>query len=85
MTADDLAGWIAELRDRVARGELAGLGRIDMHGAMVPVELVVRIMLADLDDLDAEDVIPEQRHDPYAARRRQALLRDFRRLREQID
>ncbi len=77
--ADDLIDWIADLRGRVARGELAGMGAIDIDGVVLPVELVARIMLADL---AAEDVTPEQRHDPDAERRRRALLRDARRLHE---
>ncbi len=84
VSTGDLMDWIAELRGRLGRGELADLGSVDMHGVLLPIERAARILLADLADQDAEVVSPEQRHDPDAERRRQALLRDFHRLREQI-
>ncbi len=82
--ADNLADWIAELRARLARGGLAGLGPIDMHGVTQPVERVARFLLSDLDDLDAEDGACKRRYGLATPQRREALLADFRRLREQI-
>ena len=83
MEPQELDGWISGLRSRVARGELDGLGRIPLDGtAVLGVATVVRIMLADLDHFD--DLPPEQRQDLLVEARRRLLLRDFRRLREQI-
>ena len=66
---DDLAAWIAELRDRMARGVLA-------------VGEAARLMLADLDHYD--DLPPERRQDPLVEARRRLLFSDLRRLCEQI-
>ncbi len=84
MRADDLADWIAELRERVERGELAELEPFDPSGGTphMPGELVVRIMLADLDHYD--DLPPLYRRQPAVEARRRALLDDLRRQREQI-
>ena len=71
---DDLATWIADLRGRVARGELAALGRVELDGGI--------ILVADLDHYD--DLPPTWRRDLAVVARREALLRDLRRLREQI-
>ena len=80
---NELDEWISDLRDRVARGELDGLGPIPLDGAaVVGTETVVRIMLADLDHYD--DLPPEQRQDLLVQARRGLLLRDFRQLREHI-
>jgi hypothetical protein len=80
---DDLDGWIAELRGRVARGELDDVGPIPVDGAAVlGPAVIVRIMLADLDHYD--DLPPEQRHDLLVEARRRMLLRDIARLREHI-
>ncbi len=78
----DLAAWIAELRGRVARGELDGQGNIAVGRGVLAAGLAARIMLADLDHYD--DLSPEQRQDLLVETRRRLLLADFRRLREQI-
>ena len=79
----ELDAWISDLRGRVARGELDGLGTIPLDGAAVlGTATVVRIMLADLDHYD--DLPPEQRHDLLVEARRRMLLRDIARLREHI-
>ncbi len=80
---NELDAWISDLRGRVARGELDGVGAIPLDGAAVlSTATVVRIMLADLDHYD--DLSPEQRQDLLVRARRRLLLADFRRLREQI-
>ncbi len=79
---DDLAAWIADLRGRVARGELDGQGEFAVLGGRLAVGLAARIMLADLDH--DHDLTPEQRDDPFSVERRRLLFSDFRRLREQI-
>ena len=80
---NELDAWISDLRVRVARGELDGLGSIPVDGsASLGTVTVVRIMLADLDHYD--DLTPEQRQDPLVEARRRLLLADFRPLREQI-
>jgi hypothetical protein len=85
MGADsDLATWIGVLRARLASGGLADLSPMDLFDgtAILPGELVARIMLSDLDDLDH----PAGRRagDGAKMERRHALLADFRRLRELI-
>ena len=79
---DDLAAWIAELRGRVARGELAGLGTLDVDGRALPVARAARIMLADLDHYD--DLPLEHRREPPIVARRLRLLADLWELRAQI-
>ena len=80
---DDLATWIADLRSRVARGELAAPGRVELDGGIILVaELAARVLLADLDHYD--DLPPTWRRDLAVVARREALLRDLRRLRGQI-
>ena len=80
---DDLIAWIADLRARVARGELGGLGRVELDGGiMLTAQLAARILLADLDHFD--DLTPTQRRDLSVRARREALLRDLTRLRKQI-
>ncbi len=79
---DDLGAWIAELRARVARGELDGRGEFAVLGGRLAVGLAARIMLADLDHDD--DLTPEQREDPFSVERRRLLFFDLHRLREQI-
>jgi hypothetical protein len=80
---DDLAAWLAELRGRVARGELAGRGPIEVAGGtLASVELAARVLLADLDHY--EDLSLARRRDPLVVARRRLLLEDLRRLREQI-
>ena len=79
----ELATWIAELRSRLARGEFADGGPIEVGGvALSSVELAVKVMLADLDHYD--DLSLEQRRDLLTVARRRLLLEDLRRLREQI-
>jgi hypothetical protein len=58
-----LLAWVGRLRDRLARGELAGLGPLDAGGVALPGELFVRIMLADLQHHD--DLPPRLRRDPF--------------------
>jgi hypothetical protein len=84
METDDLEAWIAELRNRLARGELAGLGSVDMGDDSVVLsgELLVRVTLADFDHYD--DLVPERRHDGDVVARRLDLLRFLRRLRSTI-
>ncbi|MDP8923248.1 MAG: hypothetical protein M3O34_10295 [Chloroflexota bacterium] len=78
-----LDAWIAELRGRVARGELDDLPPIDMDGAPeLGTAAVVRILLSDLDDCEA--LTPEQRRDPLVIARRLYLLGDLWKLRAQI-
>jgi len=79
-----LEAWIDALRYRLARGDLAGLGPIDLVGAgHLPGEIVVRIMLSDLDDLD--DPVGSWGDDAaWRAERRWRLLGDFRCLRALI-
>ena len=79
----ELATWIAELHRRVARGEFADGGPIEVGGVTLPgVELAVRVVLADLDHYD--DLTLEQRRDLLVVARRRLLLEDLRRLRAQI-
>jgi hypothetical protein len=80
---DSLDRWTHDLRGHLARGDLAGLGAFDIgDGTMcLPGEITVRIMLADLVDLDN----PEGSWGGDAAwreERRRELRRNFRRLRE---
>jgi hypothetical protein len=82
---DELGRWIRDLRLRLARGDLAGLGSFDLGDGTdtLPAERTVRIMLADLDDLNQPsgswggDAL-------WREERRRLLCRDFRRLRELI-
>ncbi len=82
--ADDLDGWIGELRARLARGELADLNPLTVNQCIPPVpgELLARIMLADLDHFDDLDFMRRRAGDVVA--RRLALLEDLRRLRARI-
>ena len=84
MSHSDILTWITELRDRVERNELAGRGPIDFgYGTTtVPPERIIRIMLADLRDLDGAPV--RRRRWAAAMTRRLDLLKAFRRIREQI-
>jgi hypothetical protein len=67
---DALMAWIAELRARLDRGDLAQLPPVDIgHGTdILPAEHTVRIMLADLDDFD--DMDPNETADPVNVARR---------------
>ena len=81
---DELAAWIADLRTRLDRAELATLGPVDVgHGTdAVPAQDTIRIMLADLDDF--EDMTPDEANDPVNVARRDVLLTSFRILRTLI-
>jgi hypothetical protein len=81
---DDLGPWIATVRERLARGELADLGPMPVldRFAPLPGELVVRIMLADYEHYD--DLPLARRREPLIVAQRLALLADLRRLRELI-
>ena len=79
---DDLVAWIADLRARVARGELDGQGSFAVGGGKLAVGLAARILLADLDH--DRDLTPAQRRDAFSVERRRLLFADLRRLREQI-
>ena len=77
--------WIDGLRKRLAAGELARLAPIDLGDGTghLRSEVTVKVMLADLADLDD----PEGSWGGDAAwreERRRFLLADFRRLRELI-
>ncbi len=79
----ELATWITELRRRLARGEFADGGPIEVGDVVLSsVELAVKVMLADLDHYD--DLSLEQRRDLLTVARRRLLLEDLRDLREQI-
>ena len=84
-TDDGLDHWIAELRRRLAAGDLAALGPLDLDDGTdeLPGETVVRVLLADLDHLDR--LPPGTLGCDERRARRAELLRDFRRLRELID
>ncbi len=65
MPADDgLDRWIRDLRGHLERGDLAGIGPVDIGDSTggLPGELTIRIMLADLDHLD--DLPPVARGKP---------------------
>ncbi len=79
---DDLAAWIADLRGRVARGDLDGQGTVAIAGGALAIGLAARILLADLDHYD--DLPPEQRRDPLVMARRLPLLGDLWELRARI-
>jgi len=81
---DELAAWIADLRARLDRGELATLGPVDVgHGTQIlPAQDTVRIMLADLDGFD--EMPPDEADDPVNVARRDILLTSFRILRTLI-
>jgi hypothetical protein len=81
---NELAAWIADLRARLDRGDLATLGPVDIgHGTQIlPAQDTVRILLADLDELD--EVTPDAACDPVNVARRDVLLTSFRILRTLI-
>ena len=84
MPADDLAAFIADLRGRLERGELADRPPINLGNGLVlrDVELAVWIMLADVDRYAA--MPPELRRRPVIAARRRLLADNLRRLRERL-
>jgi hypothetical protein len=71
--------WLATLRARLNRGDLAALPPVDIGYGCLRGERTVRIMLSDLDDF--EDVAPDDADVP----RRASLLADFRTLRSLLD
>ena len=80
---DGLDRWIGDLRARLANGDLSDLLPVELgHGTRhLPAETTIRVMLADLDDLD--DPAGSGANDPeWRSTRRLALCKDFRRLRE---
>lgn len=81
---DEIKDWIAGLRARLAHGDLADIGPIDLgYGTRVmPAALTIQIMLADLDGCDDPVDRPDERRRDLA--RRASLLDDFRRLRMAI-
>ena len=83
-TIDPLKAWIGTLRDRLGRDGLAHVAPFDLGDGTggMPGERTIRIMLADLDHLDA--LPPEARDLSENRERRRALLEDFRRLRAVI-
>src|SRR5262245_45304491 len=82
---DNLLAWIAKLRARLDRGDLATLtpGNIGFRTGDPPAELTIRIMLADLDSF--ADMDPDEAADPVNIARRASLLADFRTLQFFID
>ena len=81
---DELAAWIADLRARLDRGDLATLDPVDIgHGTQVlPAQDTIRIMLADLDGFD--EMPPDEANDPVNVARRDILFTSFRILRTLI-
>ncbi len=79
---DHLVAWIAELRGRVAHGELDDLDAMAVGDGTLPVALVARILLADLDHDRA--LTPERRRSQFNVERRRALFADLRRLRDRF-
>jgi hypothetical protein len=76
--------WIAGLRARLERGDLATLTTVDIgHGnGGMPATHTIRVMLADLDRFEAMD--PDEAEDLVNVARRARLLDDFRFLRHFI-
>jgi hypothetical protein len=85
LTNQEIAAWIADLRARLDRGDLATLGPVDVgHGTdVLPAQDNIRIMLADLDGFD--EMTPDEANDPVKVARRDVLLTAFRILRTLID
>ena len=82
MLDDGLTHWISDLRGHLERGALMELPPFELgHGTRrLPGETTVRVMLADLDDL--EDPAGSAARDAgWRARRRLSLLLDFEQLR----
>ena len=83
MFHSDILTWITQLRNRVERNELDGHSPIDFgYGTTVPAERAVRTMLDNLSDLDGRRT--RAREWPAVMTRRLDLLKEFRRVREQI-
>lgn len=78
-----LEAWIAQLPDRLARGELDGVGLDGIDGAAtLGMATVARIMLAELDHLIG--LPPEQRREPLVMARWLHVLGDLWALRATI-
>jgi hypothetical protein len=79
-----LTDWIDALRGRLAQGDLAGLGPIDVGDGTghLSGEITIRVLLADLDDLDDPD--GSWRVGGARAERRRDLDAAFGRLRALI-
>ena len=77
--------WIADLRSRSNRGDLAKLGPTDFSDGLpaLSAEHAVKLMLADLDELD--EMTPDEAKDPVNIARRASLLADFRLLQFLLD
>ena len=84
LTNLEFTAWIADLRACLDRGDLATLGPVDVgHGPdILPAQATIRIMLADLDDLD--EMTPNETNDPINVARRDVLLTNCRILRTLI-
>jgi hypothetical protein len=80
---DDLDRWIRDLRTHLDRGDLAGLSPFDIGDGTLHItgERAIRIMLADLADLD-DPMGSTARDSRVRDVRRHSLLQDFARLRE---
>ena len=83
-STDGMATWIAGLRGRLARGELAALPPVRSAdgGSELPGEITVRIMLADLDHYG--DLPASRREARPLVLRKLALMADLQRLRDRI-
>ncbi len=70
--------WIAQLRARLDRGDLATLGPIDFDDGLpaLSAEHTVHLMLADLDEFEA--MAPGEANDPVSVAQRACLLAGFR-------
>jgi hypothetical protein len=81
---DELDAWIADLRARLDRGDLATLDPVDVgHGThILPAQDTIRIMLADLDGLD--ELTPDEANNPVNVAHRDVLIINFRILRTLI-
>lgn len=84
MPADGLAAFIAGLRGRLERGELADRPAIDLGNALTLsyVERAVRRTLQDVEMFRAMD--PAERALPHFRARRVYLADKLRRLRERL-
>jgi hypothetical protein len=78
LTKQEITGWIADLRARLDRGDLATLGPVDVgHGTdVLPAQDTIRIMLADLDGFD--EMTPDEANDPVNVARRELLRTNCR-------
>jgi hypothetical protein len=81
---DDLASWIAAVKTRLERGDLAQLDPISVGDGWpsLPGELFVRIMVADYEHYN--ELSLERRRQPETIALRLGLLADLRELRALI-